>query len=81
MLQTILRDYALILSWFPTAWHGPISLILTLLIAGGIWQVLRKNGIWLVLLLILVPALIPTAHDVALTVISLLKALINQASV
>ncbi len=80
MVTTILHYYALFLALFPASWHGPISLILTLALAGAIWQVLRKSGVWLLLLIVLIPALIPTLREVATTVIELLKALLGQAS-
>lgn len=79
MISTILHFYGLFLGFFPANWHGPISLLLTLLIASAIWQVLRKSGVWLLLLLILVPALIPVVQDVARAIIELLRALLTQA--
>ncbi len=80
MLATLLSSYDKLLASFPADWQGPISLILTLALAGAIWHVVKKSGLWLILLLVLVPALIPTLKGVGQFVIQLLKELLSRAA-
>ena len=80
MLDQLFARYDIFLQQFPLLWHGPISLILALAIAGLIWHVLRQSGLWLILLLFLVPALIPVLRGVAVGIIEILKFLLSRAS-
>lgn len=80
MIERILTTYDTFIQQFPLDWHGPISLILTLAVAGAIWHALRKSGLWLLALIILVPALVPTLRGVGQFLIELLKSLLDRAS-
>ncbi len=80
MLTKLVDGYTALIHAFPASWHGPISLVIALLIIGLIWHVIRQSGIWLLLLLILVPALIPVVRDVALALLEFIKIVIGNAS-
>jgi hypothetical protein len=81
MVGQIIGYYDQFLNLFPMNWHGPISLILLLAIAGTIWHIVRKSGLWLVLLIVLVPALIPVLRDIGKTLIEILKVLLERANI
>lgn len=78
--QLLITRYDQALLSLPDEWRGPASLILVLAIAGGIWHAIRKSGLWLALLVFLVPALVPTLRNVGIFVIALLRALVDRAS-
>ena len=81
MIGQIVGYYDQFLNLFPMNWHGPISLLLLLALAGTIWHIIRKSGIWLVLLVILVPALIPILRDIGKALIEIFKLLLERAGI
>ena len=81
MVTQLITYYDQFLNLFPANWHGPISLILLLAIAGTIWHVLRKSGLWLILLIVLVPALVPVLKDIGKTLIEIMKLLLARAGI
>lgn len=80
MLAKLIDYYDLFLALFPATWHGPISLLLLLAVAGTIWHAIRKSGLWLVLAVVLVPTLIPILKGVGVGLLTLLKLLFERAS-
>lgn len=80
MIGQLFTYYDQFLSLFPTTWHGPISLLLLIAICGTIWHALRKSGLWLILLVILVPTLVPIVRDLGKALIEILKFLLERAT-
>lgn len=80
LLTTIITRYDQALLSLPEAWRGPISFLLLLALAGAIWHVLRRSGLWLVLLIVLVPALIPALRGVGQGILFLFQALFERSN-
>lgn len=80
MLAKLIDLFDMFLRLFPTAWHGPISLLLLLAVAGTIWHALRKSGAWLLLAIFLMPTLIPILKGLGQAILILLQSLLERAS-
>lgn len=73
MLEQIQNVYNSFLGNFPPEFHPYISIILGVVLFVSIVQVLRKQFIWLILLVILLPASVPILKGIAQALIDLLK--------
>ena len=72
-LQTLQNYYQQFLNHFPTALHPLISLILAGLIVYLVIQIIRKDFIYLIALVVLLPASIPILRNILESLASLLK--------
>ena len=63
-MDQILSIYNQFLSYFPSNLHGLVSLALAVLIAIGIIKVIRKEFIYIVLLIVLLPASVPILKNI-----------------
>jgi len=77
-MQTIFNLYETFLSIFPANYHGIISVILAILLVYSIFKVLQKEFIWLIVLIILLPASIPILINIWEAIVEMLKFLINK---
>ena len=77
-LQQIYGIYDQFLSNFPAKFHGMVSLALAVLLVYGIYKVLRKHFIYVVLLVILLPASVPILRSVWGQTLELLKFLVSR---
>ena len=77
-MNTLFNLYDQFLNIFPDSIHGVISFILAVLLVVAIFQTLKKNFIWLIVLIILLPASIPILKSVATSLINLIKFLIDK---
>lgn len=74
MFLTQIQDiYNKFLSYFPAEFHPYVSLILGIVLFIAIIQVLRKEFIWLIFLVVLLPASVPILKGIAEVVINILK--------
>jgi hypothetical protein len=73
--------YDRFLSVFPPALHFWISLLLFLVIVFWVLDLVKKNLIWLILLIVLLPASIPLLRQIFLGVLQFLRFLLGQAGV
>ncbi len=67
--------YVRFLSNFPPQFQPYVSIILGVVLFISIVQVLRKEFIWLIFLVVLLPASVPILKGVAQVIIDLLKLL------
>ena len=70
--------YDQFLNYFPANLHGLISVFLAGLLVLGIYKVLRRQLVWLILLVILLPASGPIVKNVWEQILELLKFLLSQ---
>ena len=70
--------YDQFLSNFPKHLHGLISLFLAGLLIFGIYKVLRRQLIYLILLVILLPASVPILKNVWVQLLEILKFLLSR---
>lgn len=77
-LESLFAIYNQFLGYFPTQVHWAVSLFLAILLALGIYKVLRKQFVYLVLLVILLPASVPILKNIWEQVLELLKFLLSR---
>ena len=77
-MQSVYSIYYQFLGFFPEKLHGIISIVLAVLIVIGIYKVLRKQLVYLVLLIILLPASSPILKKVWEQVLDLLQFLLSK---
>jgi hypothetical protein len=70
--------YEQFLGNFPDKFHWLVSLILAGLLAYAIFQTLRRNFIWLILLVILLPASVPILKNAWESVVQVIEFLVNK---
>lgn len=77
-MQQIQDLYTRFLSLFPSVLHPIISIILVVVIIYAIIQVIKKDFIYLIVLVILLPASIPVLRSVGQGIIDLIKFLLHM---
>jgi len=77
-LDPLYSIYNRFLSYFPENIHWLISLFLAGLLIYGIYKVIRKQFIFLILLVILLPASVPILKNIWQALLELLKFLIGD---
>lgn len=77
-LQPIYGIYDQFLSYFPEQFHGLVSLALALLLVFGVYKVVRRQLVYLILLAILLPASVPILKNIWEQLLALLKFLISR---
>jgi len=80
-MNQIINIYDQFLAIFPNQIQGIVSLILFILIIIGIFKVFKKDFIWIIVLIILLPASIPILMNVWNFLVELLKYLLNKSSI
>ena len=70
--------YDQFLSNFPENTHGLISIGLAVLIVFGIYKVLKRQLVYLILLIILLPASIPILRNIWQQILEILKFLLSR---
>lgn len=78
MIQSIYSIYNQFLSYFPDKVHGLVSLALAVLIVVGIYKVLRRQLVYLILLVILLPASVPILRNIWDQILEILKFLLSK---
>ena len=63
-MDQIFSIYNQFLNYFPANLHGVVSLALAILIAIGIIKVIKKDFIYIVLLVVLLPASVPILKNI-----------------
>ena len=77
-LQSLYSIYDQFLNYFPARLHGLVSLILAVLLVYGIYKVMRKQLVYIVLLVILLPASVPILKNIWEQALQLLQFLVNK---
>lgn len=70
--------YYQFLNYFPAAWHGAISLILAILLIYAIFKVIKKNFVFIILIVLLLPQAKPMLTTIWQNVLEILKFLIKR---
>jgi len=76
-MQQIQQLYTQFLNFFPAVLHPIISIIVVAVIVYSIFQVLRSNFLYLILLVILLPASVPVLQSIWQGILDLLKFLLH----
>ena len=67
-MQTIIDYYNQVLSLIPDAYRLPLSIIIIVILVLALVKFLRKNLIWIVLFLLLLPAAYPAIRQIGISV-------------
>jgi len=67
-MQTIIDYYNQVLSLIPDAYRLPLSIIIIVILVFALVKFLRKNLIWIVLFLLLLPAAYPAIRQIGISV-------------
>ena len=70
--------YSVLLSYFPESLHGLVSIALALLLIYAVFQVLKRNFIFIILLVLLLPQAQPILKSVWENVVQVIQFLINR---
>ncbi len=77
-LQSLYDIYSQFLSYFPDRLHPWISLALAVLLVVGVYKVLRRQLVYLILLVVLLPASVPILKSVWQQVMEIIKFLLTR---
>jgi len=77
-LSEIYDIYYQFLDFFPESWHGIVSLILAIILIYAIYKVIKRNFIFIILLVLLLPPAVPMLKTIWENVVSVLKFLIQR---
>ncbi len=77
-MQVFVDLYNQLLGYFPNFLHPFISIALAIFLIYSVFQVLKQNFIFLIVLVLLLPASVPILKSVWATVLSMVKFLLGQ---
>jgi hypothetical protein len=77
-LSQVYSIYNQFLGYFPENVRGLVSLFLAALVVFGIYKVLRKQLVYLILLVILLPASVPILKNIWESLLELIKFLLSK---
>ena len=77
-MKQIEQFYTQFLNLFPAFLHPVISIIVVVVVIYAVVQVLKKDFIYLIILVILLPASIPVLKSIGQGIIDLLKFLLKM---
>jgi hypothetical protein len=75
-LQNLYQQF---LNFFPVWMHPFIAIVVVIFLIYSIFQVLKNNFIWLILLVVLLPASIPILKQVLDVLMGFIKYLLGQS--
>ena len=77
-MDQIIGIYNQFLSYFPANLHGVVSLGLAVLIAIGIYKVIKREFIYIIVLIVLLPASVPILKNIWESLVEILKFLLTK---
>lgn len=77
-LNQIYSIYYQFLSYFPETYHGIVSLVLAGLLVLAIYKVIKRNFVFIIVLVLLLPQAVPILKTVWTSVVELLQFLIKR---
>ncbi len=78
-MDWLFHAYDLFISNFPNEYQGFISIGVLAVIVIGLYHLIKKSLLWLVLLLVFVPASIPIISKIGTGLLEFLKYIIGKA--
>jgi hypothetical protein len=77
-MDQIYGIYNQFLSYFPENLHGIVSLGLAVVIAIGIIKVLRREFVYIILLIVLLPASVPILKNIWASIYNIIQFLLDK---
>lgn len=62
--ERIFDLYNQFISVFPEQYQWIVSAVIMLAIIGGLWNLIKKNWLWLVLLIVIFPGILPILQNI-----------------
>jgi len=72
-METIVNYYNGLLELIPAAWRLPISVLIIIFLIFALFNFFKKNLLWIILFLLLLPAAWPAIRQVGLSVWELIQ--------
>ncbi len=76
--DSIFGIYNQFLNYFPASLHPVVSLVVAALIIYGIFKVIQKDFIYIILLIVLLPASVPVLKNILDSVVNIIKFLLAK---
>lgn len=77
-MQEIYSIYGQFLGFFPEGSRWIVSVVLAALLVFAIFQIIKRNFIWLILLVILLPASLPILSNIWENLVEFIKFLLTR---
>lgn len=77
-MSQIYSIYNQFVSNFPPVYQGWISIILVILIFIGVYKIIKREFVWLIVLIILLPASVPILKNVWESIITFIQFLLAK---
>ncbi|MCL5435858.1 MAG: hypothetical protein M1275_02155 [Patescibacteria group bacterium] len=77
-LDQVYSLYYQFLNYFPAQYHGIVSLVLAGLLVLAIYKVIKRNFVFIILLVLLLPQAVPILKSVWESTVQLLQFLIKR---
>lgn len=77
-MNQILSIYNQFLSYFPSQLHGIVSIALAILIIIAVFKVIKREFIYIILLVVLLPASVPILKNIYETLVNVIKFLMGS---
>lgn len=77
-MEFLFQAYDVFINNFPSQYHWIISLGLLAIIVIGLFQLIRKSLLWLFLLILFVPAVIPILSEIGQSVLQFLQYIVSR---
>ena len=77
-MDQIFSIYNQFLSYFPASLHGVVSIVLAVVIAIAIFKVVKREFIYIILLIVLLPASVPILKNIWESVVTVIKFLLTN---
>jgi hypothetical protein len=77
-MDQIFSIYNQFLNYFPQNLHGIVSLALAVLIVIGIFKVIKKDFVYIILLIVLLPASVPILKNIWDSAVNVIKFLLTK---
>jgi hypothetical protein len=77
-MSEIYSIYGQFLGYFPSGIQWLVSVVLAVLVIVAIFQVIKRNFIWIILLIILLPASVPILTNIWESAVEVVKYLLTR---
>lgn len=62
--ETVISAYQNFISQFPAEYQWLISLVIGIAVAGSLWNLIRRNWLWIALAVFLFPGILPVLQNI-----------------
>ncbi len=77
-MSGIFQIYNQFLSYFPANLHGLVSFVLGIILIYGVIKVIQKDFVYIILLIVLLPAAVPILQNIWQSLVSIVSFLLGK---